>query len=490
LPQPEIDAIRTASLLYDIGELAIPEHIITKPGQLTPEEFEKVKTHPEVGAQILESVHFPYPVTPIVQSHHERWDGTGYPQGIRGTKIPIGARILAAADALDALSSPRHHRDALPVHEAFRQVEAGSGSAYDPSVIALIRKRYRHWERIVQAQKDGAFVEPIFSAQREANAIFNLLDALGNSLDLDATFFALRNGVRSLMDFQTLIVWLEQEGQLQGIHCAGDHLALCSGLRVELGTGFSGRAAAEQRKLVNGFALPDFARRLDSSSAHVAGCPFAFGLSVPLDAHGTRGALTLYRTDAVMFSEEDVRLLSLIAPKLSTAIANGLRYRRASDQAQTDSLTGLPNASALYDRLRAPARACAVVVCDLDGFKKVNDRFGHLCGNRVLRELASAFRLSCRGADFIARLGGDEFVLVLEGIGRGQIGLRLAQFREIVRLTGHHVCGEDVLGASFGAAFFPEDGRDSDALLAIADRNMYRGKREQDLAEVAQPAVC
>src|SRR5258708_34750744 len=110
LPQEEIEAIQAAALLHDIGKLAVPEHIISKPGKLSPEEFEKVKIHPLVGAEILERVNFPYPVVPIVRAHHEKWDGTGYPVGLKGEEIPIGARILSAVDFLDALASDRHDR--------------------------------------------------------------------------------------------------------------------------------------------------------------------------------------------------------------------------------------------------------------------------------------------------------------------------------------------------------------------------------------------
>ena len=118
----ELDALQAAALLHDIGKLAVPEHIISKPGKLTPEEFEKMKIHPLVGAEILEEVKFPYPVVPIVRAHHEKWDGTGYPFGLSGEEIPVGARILSAVDCLDALASDRQYRRALPLDEAMKIV--------------------------------------------------------------------------------------------------------------------------------------------------------------------------------------------------------------------------------------------------------------------------------------------------------------------------------------------------------------------------------
>ena len=127
LSEDETEALRAASVLHDIGKLAVPEHIISKPGKLTPEEFEKMKIHPIVGAEILEQVDFPYPVVPIVRSHHEKWDGSGYPDGLSGEEIPIGARILAAVDCLDALASDRQYRKALPLDEAMAKVVGGRG---------------------------------------------------------------------------------------------------------------------------------------------------------------------------------------------------------------------------------------------------------------------------------------------------------------------------------------------------------------------------
>ena len=153
LSAAETDALRAAAVLHDIGKLAVPEHIIAKPGKLTREEFEKMKIHPIVGAEILEQVEFPYPVVPIVRSHHERWDGTGYPDGLRGEDIPIGARILSAVDCLDALASDRQYRRALPLDEAMARVEQESGKTFDPKVVAALKARYLELEKLARSHQ-------------------------------------------------------------------------------------------------------------------------------------------------------------------------------------------------------------------------------------------------------------------------------------------------------------------------------------------------
>src|SRR5437667_12516391 len=152
LTKDELNALQAASLLHDIGKLAVPEHIISKPGKLTSEEFEKMKIHPIVGAEILERVRFPYPVVPIVRSHHEKWDGTGYPDGLKGDEIPIGARILSAVDCLDALASDRQYRRAYPLDEVIQRLSAESAKAFDPTVVVILGKRYKDLEEIVRSQ--------------------------------------------------------------------------------------------------------------------------------------------------------------------------------------------------------------------------------------------------------------------------------------------------------------------------------------------------
>jgi putative nucleotidyltransferase with HDIG domain len=135
-------AIEAAALLHDMGKLAVPDYILNKPGPLTTSEFSKMMTHAATGAEILESIDFPYPVVPIVRHHHENWDGTGYPDALKGTEIPIGARILSVVDCFDALTSDRPYRKKLPDTTALQILATRRGTMYDPLVVDAFLANY------------------------------------------------------------------------------------------------------------------------------------------------------------------------------------------------------------------------------------------------------------------------------------------------------------------------------------------------------------
>lgn len=136
-----LQAIETAAVLHDVGKLAVPECILNKPGALSPAEFEAIKLHASIGAEILSATQFPDPVVSIVRHHHENWDGTGYPAGLAGTDIPVGARILAVADCFDALTSDRPYRPRLRSAEALEELQARCGAKYDPSIVDVFVNR-------------------------------------------------------------------------------------------------------------------------------------------------------------------------------------------------------------------------------------------------------------------------------------------------------------------------------------------------------------
>src|SRR5580658_7909935 len=511
LADGELEALRAAALLHDIGKLAVPEHIISKPGRLTPDEFEKMKIHPVVGAEILERVSFPYAVAPIVRSHHEKWDGTGYPYGLKGEEIPLGARILTAVDCLDALASDRQYRRALPLDQAMAEVEALSGRSFDPAVIKLLKRRYVELERMAQARpvdstklstdikiEKGAepaagfqstpapapagneydFLGSIAAARQEVQLLFELVQELGNSLSLDETLSVVAVRLRKIVPYDATAIYVCDGEKLIPRYVNGDDFRLFSSLEIPMGEGVSGWVAENRRPIVNGNPAVE-----SGYAANPARCStLRSALAVPLEGpRGVIGVMTLYRAPSDAFSRDHLRILQAISSKVSLAIENALIFQRLEDSATTDYLSGLPNARSLFLRLDSELARCGrsgeplcVVVCDLDGFKQVNDHLGHLEGNRLLRLVAETLRNQCREYDYVARMGGDEFVLLLPGGAGYSIQQRLDELRQIAietTIPAHRV------SMSIGEASYPEDGSNAEELLAAADKRMYSAKQ-------------
>jgi diguanylate cyclase (GGDEF)-like protein/putative nucleotidyltransferase with HDIG domain len=519
LPFDEVEALRAAALLHDIGKLAVPEHIISKPGRLTPEEFEKMKIHPVVGAEILERVQFPYPVVPIVRCHHEKWDGSGYPAGLKGEEIPIGARILSVVDTLDALASDRQYRKALPLGEAMQRVIEESCKAFDPKIVTLLTGRYVELEELVRSQSGNVerqklstelkiarglapaagfekrqaseppgsttFLSSIAAARQEAQTLFELSHELGNSLSLDETLSVLGVRLKRLVPFDTVATYIVRNEELVPEHVSGDNASLFSSLRIPMGEGLSGWVAQNRKSIVNGNpsvepGYIDDPGRIKLRSA----------ISVPLEGlQGVVGVMTLYHSEQDVYTSDHLRILMAISSKVALSVENALAFQVAESSATTDFLTELPNARSLFlhlDREIARARRLnnevTVMVCDLNGFKQINDRFGHLEGNRILKLFARGLQASCREYDYVARMGGDEFVMIAPGLSMAAAVERGRSLNEMSTAAGREVCGEDLISLSMGWAIFPNDGTDAEKLLAEADRRMYIEKQQHHSA--------
>ncbi len=515
---PELEALHAAALLHDIGKLAVPEHIISKPGRLTPEEFEKMKIHTLVGAEILERVRFPYPVVPIVRAHHEKWDGSGYPLGLKGAEIPIGARILSAVDYLDALASDRQYRRALPMREVIQKLAAESGKSFDPKVVDILQRRYQQLEHLALAKsaedpnaplstaikierglepaagfenaiaqdyvgRETTFLSSIAAARQEAQALFELSQDLGASLSLGETLSVFSVKLKPMVPYDAIAIYIKREAELIPEYVNGDNYRLFSSLRIPVGQGLSGWVAHNRKPIINGNPSVEPGYLNDPSKFST----LRSALAVPLEGvAGVIGVLALYRGERDAFTTDHLRILLAVSGKMALSIENALKYQQAESSATTDYLTGLPNARSLFLQLDRELARCkrddsslTVMVSDMDGFKQINDRFGHLEGNRVLRLFAQALKDSCREYDYVARMGGDEFVVIAPGLAADAAGKKAEQLRALARHAGSEVCGEEILSLSVGRAVYPADGKDAEQLLAEADRRMYLEKQKQ-----------
>jgi diguanylate cyclase (GGDEF)-like protein/putative nucleotidyltransferase with HDIG domain len=528
LTPEEHEALQAAALLHDIGKLAVPEHIISKPGRLTPEEFEKMKIHPTVGAEILEQVRFPYPVAPIVRTHHEKWDGTGYPAGLSGEDIPIGARILSAVDCLDALASDRQYRRALPLDQAMEIVKSESGKSYDPRVVEILARRYVELEQLAHvtpepkqtklstdvkvelgeapavgfesakaastssdAKQPTDFLNSIASARQEVQTLFEIAQDLGNSLSLDETLSVLSVRLRRIIPHSSLAIWLRNDEVLTPAYVSGEDFRLFSSLAIPVGQGLSGWVAENGKPIVNGNPTVESGYLNDPKICST----LRSAVAVPLEGNGRNvGVLALYHADRDAFTRDHLRILNAINTKIGMAIENALRFRQAENTATTDFMTSLPNARSLFFQLDAElARSkrnetpLTVLVLDMDGLKVINDQFGHLEGNRILGQVATGLKSTCREYDYVARMGGDEFVVLLPGLRVFDADSRVENLRQVIATAGAGLFPDKTLTASIGIASYPQDGTDAEQLLAEADRRMYQEKQDRKEARNLSP---
>ncbi len=524
LSESELEALRAAALLHDIGKLAVPEHIISKPGKLTPEEFEKMKIHPVVGAEILERVQFPYPVVPIVRSHHEKWDGTGYPSGLRREEIPMGARILAAVDCLDALASDRQYRKALPLSQAMDIVRSESGKAFDPRVVAILDRRHveleheavNHGQNATRLSTEVKIsrgkapargfensssdfylsgrsdaMSSIAAARQEVQMLFELTQDIGHSLSVSETLSVVGVRLKRLVPYDSIAVYVRRETKLEPAYVNGENFRLFSSLEIPIGQGLSGWVADNNKPILNGNPSVEAGYLSDLTKFST----LRSALAVPLQGlNGNIGVLAIYRAEKDAFSREDLRILLAVGSKLAMSLENALLYQTVERSATTDYMTNLPNARSLFMRLESELSRCkrtsvpfAVLVCDLDGFKQINDRFGHLEGNKILRYVAHKLREGCREYDYVARMGGDEFVMLLPGITAESAPARITEFRQSISEAVDLLPEPCTLSMSVGAAYFPLDSIEAEELLSTADLRMYKSKRQQGQQEHAIP---
>ena len=330
--EPTLKGIEAAALLHDTGKLAVPEHILNKPGKLSEAEFEQMKRHVDVGADILSLVNFPYPVVPIVRCHHENWDGSGYPRGVKGTDIPIGARILSVVDCFDALTSDRPYRSALSDDAAFDILRARRGTMYEPLVVdTFIRVHRELVDQMASFPAHDALRQITRSAAIPSPAPAMIVTPDGVSDDILAfvSLARLASGDASMADVLSLasglmrelapsatIGWFvidEPSGYLSMRHACGPAATQMTGTSLRMGEGVSGWVAANRQVIINSEASLDLGEQAHSGTA------LKHALSVPLITRESLvGTITLY--SPTPFTESQSRLVQVIAPHLAQAV--------------------------------------------------------------------------------------------------------------------------------------------------------------------------
>ena len=511
----ELRALVAGALLHDIGKLAVPEYILNKPGKLTEAEFAKMKIHPTVGGDILKRVNFPYPVEDIVRYHHEKWDGSGYPKGLKAEQIPLVARIISVVDFYDATRCDRPYRKGMKREDSLTLLRKMSASSFDPKVVDLFTDHVIEFDQLIasediQEQVASENIDPnnksrpdaglasdilgapdnslgfrsITQAQREVFALHEIAQTIGSSLNMNDTVTLISNKLRAIVPFDTCIIFVvdDRSGKAVAAHVSGDHSDLFKARRLSVGDGITGWVIANARSMCNSspeldlVGLPDDVAR---SYRGVLGSPL-------IREDGAFGAITLYSKGRTSYSTEHVRLLESVSQHAASALNNAITFEKTKESALTDPLTELPNARGFYMMLEQRLAECqrlnreslALISMDVDDFKKINDQWGHAIGDRLLASIARVIRRELRQMDILARYAGDEFVAIMPMASQSMAEMVADRIRKAV--TEHKFSvrtGKTVeVTISTGIACFPDNGETTEELLTIAARNMQRDK--------------
>ena len=502
LPREEAEGLRAAALLHNIGRLGVPASILNKAEALSPEEQEKLRVHPALGARILASVPFPWNVVELIRSHSEHWDGGGYPTGAKGAEIPLGARILAVANAYSALQRLRPYRAPLTAAEALIEIERQAGTQFDPGVVAAFRPiaaqfraeaeqknplRLDSTESDLEERNPREWLNDIAAAQREALGLARLAEAVSGSLHLQSVSQTLLESVREIVNCDACALFLpdEEKDILRGTAALGVNERHLIGSMARIGTYLTGRAFSQGQPVVASFLPDDLCLREVSD----AWTPLRSTLIVPLQQDGhSLGTLNLYAAAPDAFGVETLRVMRVVATQAARALDNARQFHEIHESAYTDALTGLRNARFLREfleretnRAQRDGAPFAVLTIDLDNFKPINDRFGHGRGDQVLRDCGEILGAQLRNYDLAARYAGDEFVVVLSRTDALQAAIVAAKLKIAVEKYGQKLIAREPefpqVGISVGVAMYPDDGADLPALLCRSDAAMYQDKQ-------------
>jgi diguanylate cyclase (GGDEF)-like protein/putative nucleotidyltransferase with HDIG domain len=494
-----ISAIEAASLLHDMGKLAVPEYILNKPGKLTPAEFDRMKLHASIGADILSAIDFPYPVVPIVRHHHENWDGTGYPHGLKGTAIPIGARILSVVDCFDALTSDRPYRPRMSDSDAIRILLDRRGSMYDPLIVDTFIElhaagAHSNMTSAPQATLDAvatevhalrspvrlpsaaegaanARLEEIAASTEETMVLYDLATGLTGPMEVRDVADVIATHLRRIVPASVIVffVYDTQSDHLVSLHAVGHHSSHLVGLRVPRGERLSGWVAANRQTIVNADPVLDLGEAARALRPRLRSC-----ISTPLAAgKDLVGVLSLYSVDADAFNEEHKRILEIVGGQVSHTVRHALSFEqnRASELKDTES--GLPNVRHLERMFAAnttshPEDNVSVIFVTLRHGSRHGERLTEV-SDREVEVVASGLRKGLRVGDLLFRYNGNELAILLSQTDAVTAGLVAERTRAALATHLSSIHRESwPISVYVGVATAPADGVSVNELVLAA----------------------
>ena len=510
--EKELLSIKAGALLHDIGKIAIPEYILNKPTVLTETEYEKMKIHPVVGANMLNTIEFPYPLIPMVKWHHERWDGNGYPDGLKGAEIPLNARILALVDCYDALTTNRPYRSPMEREQVVQFFLREAGRSYDPHIVQVFIDHIEKIEAVGKAvDSTGADVwglketptpvkgsvrplekvQPIVTygkalnagpeIQRELYSVFEFARADFQCVTSPEIFAFMGRRLEALIRFDAAAFYAAdlKQGSITAVHIVGLDEEGLSGLTMPLEQKLTGWVAANNQALCNLPPFPDFLNCAEPRPS------FQMSAIAPMNRHNrVFGAISLYRKDSAKFDDEEFRRLEIVASQTAIMLAKSSKEIDGS-QLLLDNLTNLPNGFQLYlmfDQVAMDAARyeypLALFSINLDDIRNIRKRWGHLSGDEAIRASAQYLKNQLRETDLLVRYAGEEFIAINPRMSREQAENLKSRLQNELDHFKFAVRGETEipLEVSIGIAIFPEDGADLEALLLTAELRVHEDR--------------
>ncbi|HSO93562.1 MAG TPA: HD domain-containing phosphohydrolase, partial [Candidatus Dormibacteraeota bacterium] len=427
LSADQLRLLEYGALLHDIGKIGIPGYILHKPGALTPEEFTVMKEHPVIGERILASVPFLAPLGPIVRAEHERWDGAGYPDGLKGEEIPIEARIIHACDAFHAMASDRSYRRALPLPQIIAEFHDKSGSQFDPRVVEAMLQLIEQEKPQVTASAQAAGTPApaaALSGPRSWAQHMQTIEALGQQLGRASSVEEICNRMGETIvgllphDHCRILLVNQDRSRLDVLYLSGSERdeykdVTRANAAVDFGEGITGWVAETKR----GAVLGDAERHPKAAHVPGTGTIDESMLVVPVVFQDqVLAVIAVMKVGLNQYSLDQLRLLTLLGNQAAVSMANARLIDRLAASASVDALTGLLNRAAFEEALNAqlarPQSWGTLLILDVDNLREVNQAYGYRAGDAVLKKIARVISGSVRTGDFAARWIGDDFLIL------------------------------------------------------------------------------
>jgi diguanylate cyclase (GGDEF)-like protein/putative nucleotidyltransferase with HDIG domain len=513
LSETEIEALKAGALLHDVGKIGVPAYILNKPGKLTEHEFEQMKMHTIIGADMLSNIDFRYPVVPIVRHHHERWDGRGYPDGLKGDEIPITARILTLVDTYDALSSDRPYHQAMTRESALAFVKQNAGSMYDPKLVEVFLQAINELEReaaellAMQAEKrqreheitvamaearpgNGLAEAPptdratralhsIAEINQGVAALYEMSRTLSSILSVDDTIAILGNRLTKLLPFTTCAIALfnANRSEFEIVLASGRHAEKMQRKRQPAETGITGWVITNQKPMYNTNPILDLGFLSVEESREYKGV-----MVFPLTKNGdSLGAIAIYSTEIETYSSQYIQLMEKVSQAASDAVYNAIAFEQAQKAANTDAVTGLVNTrgiAAHFEREKARSQRnnepLSLLLISINQGAEGAEEVA--IPDQTLAAVGQVIKQQINGREIAARYWNHSFIVLLPDAGNMEVATKRSNLQRAIEATRTVPAG-----VTIGLATMPNDGDSFEDLLQTAHLDCITSRASFDL---------